>query len=394
MKSERRRTAAVEVPGRFGTALSVGLAERIWEACRADRISPGQRLPTVRDLVRKYRVSVNVAQGAVRRLAGEGLIDARRGRGSVLRVDPNERSGPRVRSWAEVLDLPVSGSAYFRRYAREITRAGHRVGFHFYLYDSFLHGSRAAEIRTLQDARSGKFDAVVLFNVRVGRHLKSLLKSVRRKGIPVIFLERLPKGLNGRWDVVGPDDVAGGQLIGRRLVAMGHRRVVHLGHRRLPEDASGRRLTGLRTALAEAGVRLDDADCWEVGLPATWFQTDSLGQLQRWLQARRPTAVTLFTDAYMTFLSPMLERLMWRVGSDISVVGYDASPEDAGRPDLASVDPRHDEIGRRVVEVLQKRVGGDQSGPYECLIAPEFVEGTTLGKAPVFGKTAGPRIKP
>jgi DNA-binding LacI/PurR family transcriptional regulator len=356
----------------------MGLAEKVWEEYVRGGLEAGQPVATVKAISERYGVSINVAQGAVRLLARQGLIEARRGRGCVLQVRPADRPRPILTSTSVVLDLPISGSAYFRRYAREITRMGHQSGLHVYIYDSFLHGSREAEMRTLQDASEGKFGAVVLFNVAVGNHLRPYLKAIRRKGIPVIFLERQPKDLEGRWDVVGPDDVAGGRLVGRELLTMGHRRIVHLGRLDKPEDATGLRLRGLREALSKCGVGLSEKQCFEVGDPPWWMREGGAESLKRWLAKQKPTAITLFTDIYFRYLTPVLEQLGWSVGREVSVVGYDASPEDAGTKDLASVDPRHEEIGRQVVKLLEKRLKGDQSGPFHQLVDPKFIPGASL----------------
>lgn len=378
-KPKRRRSIpSPALAGRQGISLSMGLAEKLWDSYVRARIPAGKALATVKEISNEYGVSINVAQGAVRLLAKQGLIDARRGRGCVLQVRPEDYPKPILTSTSVVLDLPISGSAYFRRYAQEITRVGHQSGLHVYIYDSYLHGSRDAEIRTLQDASEGKFGAVVLFNVAGGEHLKPFLKSVRRKGIPVVFLERQPKDLEGRWDVVGPDDVAGGRLVGEHLIQTEHRRIVHLGHMGQPEDATGLRLKGIREALAEKGLRLTEEDCFEMGRPETWLEQGWRKTLKQWLLRKKPTAITLFTDVYYRFLSPILDELGWQAGRVVSVVGYDASPEDAGTRDLASVDPRHEEIGIQVVRLLEKRLKGDQSGPFGQLVQPVFIPGRTF----------------
>lgn len=375
---EHNPTHSPLLSGRQGISLSMGLAEKLWEEYIRAGLASGQSIATVKEIGESYGVSINVAQGAVRLLAKQGLIDARRGRGCVLKVRPEDHPKPILTSTSVVLDLPISGSAYFRRYAQAITRVGHQSGLHVYIYDSFLHGSREAEIRTLQDASEGRFGAVVLFNVAVGNHLRPYLKAIRRKGIPVIFLEHQPKDLEGRWDVVGPDDVAGGRLVGQQLLAMGHRRIVHLGHFNKPEDPTGLRLRGLRETLSEGGVDLSEKQCFEVGDPPWWLREDGAESLKRWLAKKKPTAITLFTDMYFRYLNPLLEQLGRRVGREVSVVGYDASPEDAGTKDLASVDPHHEEIGRQVVKLLEKRLRGDQSGPFRQLAEPSFVPGTSL----------------
>jgi DNA-binding transcriptional MocR family regulator len=60
--------------------------ERIVDALRADvdRAGPGARLPSVRELIRRHGASPVTVQRAVGRLAAEGLVDPRPGRGTFV----------------------------------------------------------------------------------------------------------------------------------------------------------------------------------------------------------------------------------------------------------------------------------------------------------------------
>lgn len=62
---------------------------------RSGRLSPGGRLPTVRDLAERYGVSRNTAAKALSLLKAEGLITARSGSGAYVRLaHPVRRLGP------------------------------------------------------------------------------------------------------------------------------------------------------------------------------------------------------------------------------------------------------------------------------------------------------------
>jgi DNA-binding transcriptional MocR family regulator len=61
---------------------------------RARRAAPGSRLPSVRELARSHRASPVTVQRALARVAAEGLIDARPGRGSFVAERPSHSRRP------------------------------------------------------------------------------------------------------------------------------------------------------------------------------------------------------------------------------------------------------------------------------------------------------------
>ncbi|MEH1098914.1 aminotransferase-like domain-containing protein [Micromonospora sp. CPCC 205561] len=63
--------------------------------------APGERLPSVRELTARHRASPVTVTDAIRRLAAEGLIEARAGRGTFVAAAPGPRRTPDL-SWQTV----------------------------------------------------------------------------------------------------------------------------------------------------------------------------------------------------------------------------------------------------------------------------------------------------
>jgi len=105
------------------------------------RRQPGERLPSVRDLMARWRVSAATLRAAQSTLIAEGLIDVRHGSGAYVKSPPDNR-------WVAVvteLDLLHSGvGRYHREVARHVMAGLADRGYRAELY---LGSSQPGELR-------------------------------------------------------------------------------------------------------------------------------------------------------------------------------------------------------------------------------------------------------
>src|SRR3954447_21508343 len=78
--------------------------DRVTQALRvaADVLAPGDRLPSVRDLMAAHRASPLTVQRAIGRLAGEGPVQPRAGRGTFVAARPAVAAATPALSWQSV----------------------------------------------------------------------------------------------------------------------------------------------------------------------------------------------------------------------------------------------------------------------------------------------------
>jgi LacI family transcriptional regulator len=143
-------------------------------------------------------------------------------------------------------------------------------------------------------------------------------RDFRRHGIPFVVVD--PSAAEDESCTVGMDDVAGGALAVRHLLAGGHRDLAYVSgpaHLRQVRD----RATGARRALAEAGLppsslrelaaeRLDVASGRDAGARLLGL-------------ARRPTAVFCANDLLALGVLQSLYAAGVHVPGDMCIVGYD-----------------------------------------------------------------------
>lgn len=199
----------------------------------------------------------------------------------------------------------------------------------------------------------------------------SSLNAIRRRGIPYVLADRVLPSTEGCS--VSVDDVSGGLLAVRHLLATGHRRIVHVsGPPHLTQ--SGDRRTGALAAFTEAGLSRDrltviEAESYDV--PAGREAAARVLDLPE-----PPTAVFCANDLLALGMLQALYAAGVRVPEDVAIVGYDDIffAETAAVP-LTSVRQPAYRIGRKAAELLIEETG-DRAGAHlhrEIVFRPELV---------------------
>jgi DNA-binding LacI/PurR family transcriptional regulator len=173
---------------------------------------------------------------------------------------------------------------------------------------------------------------------------------LRERGLPFVLIDspHVPDA-----PAVGIDDRGGARQAAQHLIDLGHRRFGVLSFCLSPDTIEGRlvadweqrpgyfvtraRLYGYRDALEAAGIDWDGVPVFQVGgvdETTEYNAADSGYRLAGALldQAERPTAVLAMSDELARGLLRATAERGIRVPSDISVVGYDDTPEAVREP--------------------------------------------------------------
>jgi DNA-binding LacI/PurR family transcriptional regulator len=179
---------------------------------------------------------------------------------------------------------------------------------------------------------------------------------------------------------VAVDQVAGARLATRHLLNLGHRTVLHVSGPDDWVDATAR-VKGWRSELAAAGRIAYDL------IPGDW-SADSGYRAGNVLRSRIQsgedvTAVFVANDQMSLGLMRAFHEGGIRVPDDVSIVGFDDTPE-AGYfvPPLTTIRQDFVAIGRRCVATLIDRLNERQTEPPEP-IQPELIVRSSTAPPPV-----------
>lgn len=204
------------------------------------------------------------------------------------------------------------------------------------------------------------------------------LHEIRAGGVPVVVVDRAETGDQGMS--VAVDDVFGGELAARHLIGLGHRHLAFVGDETAAAPVHAR-LTGVRKAVAEAGVdiRLDLFPA-ELTVEAG---SDIGARLATMPAGKRPTAVTTAIDLLAIGVLQALHQRGIRVPDDISLVGYDGIPftRQLSVP-LTTVDRSHYEVGTTAAGMLTSALSGEVPNPRHVVFQPQLVVRQSTGPVP------------
>ena len=329
----------------------------------------------------------------VARLAGVSTATVSRVINSPEQVDA--RTQRLVRDAVDKLRYVPHGAARALRSARS-----HMVGAVVPSFDYALYARTTSAMQAVLDAK-GYSLVLAEHHYDLGAELRTTEQLIRR-GVdafvfvgldhdPALFalLEGYGRPYVLTWGVdpmrrhpsIGFDNRAATFEMTRHLVALGHRRFGLLSAVTDGNDRASERGAGVRAALAQAGLALDErcARYGPIDLAAAAAMMDTLLALPK---SRRPTAVVCTNDVFAVGAMVACRAHGVAIPGDVSITGCDSTDLGATQtPALTSIRTPIVEIGRAAAEQVVARLAGRPFVAFQTLGFELVSRGSTAGPA-------------
>jgi DNA-binding LacI/PurR family transcriptional regulator len=352
------------------------IANRLTELIHNGEIPPGQALPSERQLADSFKASHPVVKRAVLELVARGLVHAAPRCKPVVSGRPERvlpRSATHMAAWLWPHPGEFGASTILKGIQSVVAPADLRL-----VVESPLRLDWEAcldsEARFLESvANDATVSGVILWYLGGQRNAHALAE-LRNRGVPTIFVDRLPpQGFEA--DFVGTDNRGAARAAVQHLLELGHRRISCFTNL---EDVSSvkDRVTGYKQALRSAGIAFDsDLVACDDELSA-----DSMDQtIDRLLKlSDPPTAIFAVNDHIALHVRESLSRQ--RIGRPMSLIGFDGFlrmvPRGGG---LTTMVQNFERIGQLAAELLIERLDDEFHHAYRHVIldAPLFDGGST-----------------
>ena len=262
------------------------------------------------------------------------------------RVNVAARNLRKGRTGTIGLAVPEVNSAYYGLLAATVIAAAERRGLRVSIEQT---ASRDNELDALSLSRNRLYDGLILSAAGMGQGDAERL----RVDHPVVILgDRI---FGAPVDHVAMPNLDASHAATRHLIERGCRRIAIVCGAVEEVDTSSLRITGYRKALEDAGLSADRALVQQV---------DRLGMREGAERAREMAksgldfdGVFCVTDALAMGVLRGLADVGTRVPGQVKVIGFDnVSESEFFIPSLSSVDPDHDGMAERAVDLLIRRI--------------------------------------
>jgi DNA-binding LacI/PurR family transcriptional regulator len=170
---------------------------------------------------------------------------------------------------------------------------------------------------------------------------------------------------DSRESELSVDQIAGARAATRHLLNLGHRSIAHIAG---PGDwfSAQARLRGFAAEMHEAGLPVDAT------FAGDWSAASGYECGLQLLRSNSHTAVFCANDQMALGLMHAADERGYSVPDDLSVIGFDDMPEAAHfHPPLTTMRQDFDELGRRSVELLLRKLSGTPE--YQMSMEPELI---------------------
>lgn len=199
---------------------------------------------------------------------------------------------------------------------------------------------------------------------------RASIRLLRTHKVPLVVLDRRVPGQ--RVNNVRCDSEAGAHALARHLIELGHRRIgVLTGRRAISTSAD--RVAGVRRALEEAGLTLDESLVrWGGFNFGNANLADGHQMAVSVLTADDPPTALLAANNFIAFGTiRALREMGLRVPDDISVVAFDDLPTEwVSDPFLTVAAQPAYEIGRRAAEMMIDSLVGEGTKTDQSVVLP------------------------
>ncbi len=344
---------------------------------RSGELRPGERMESQQDLAAKYEVSLITVKNAVAQLVNEGLLYTRVGVGTFVA----ERASPRIAlSPNKTIGLVLRDVKHplFSMILHHVEERAYDRGFNILLSSS--SGDIAKEESQIAHFRSMGVDGLIIASLTLEYRATEYIRQLHREGFPYVMVSYIH---DPEYWYVGSDHEFGGFLATEHLIRLGYPTVgyVHVGKGNLLSEV---RKNGYYRALLEHDIPFHSEYVYVLGTTEEDAGRDRFELGYRFGKEFRsvphpPRGLFFYNDIVAGgFLQAARDQNI-RVPDDVAIVGFDDSVVAGYAPvPLTTVHQPVDQIGRLAVDILQKRIDGEDIGN-RTILKPAMVVRESCG---------------
>lgn len=306
------------------------------------------RPATIKDIARKLGVSISTVSRSLRNFPDvnpetkQKVLDM----AEKLDYEPNAIATSLVKKKTNTLGIiiPSFSIYYYTAAISGIQETAAKAGYNMMVCHS--HESYAAEVNNVMALTSARVDGMIVSITKETQNLEHF-RQVQRKGIPLVFFNRVAEELEAPCVVV--DDYDGAFQAVEHLILTGSKRIAHIaGPRSL--QLTRNRLTGYLDALKKHDLSVDESLITHAD-----FSIDKGRECAKHLLnlANPPDAIFSVNDSSAFGAMAQVKAQGLRIPKDVAIVGFTNEPlTELVEPALTTVAQPVYELGKIAAELF------------------------------------------
>lgn len=340
----------------------VRIKEKLLQGVMEGRYKPGERIPSERDLAKRYSVSRASVRETLTEMTHSGTLFRSVGKGTFVSSD--------VRPGA----LPPASPARSRAGSVEALISENIFNFVQPGYDKILSGigevCRGRNCQVLFNLVGDDFsdgEPEPAGRIVVGGLPHRCIERLRGLDVPTVLVDLLIRNNTHDLSSIRIDYATGTKIAVQELGALGHEKIGYIGFARSEKyEWYWRTLESLALPYEPRMVEFLDPLGVEPGILAGYHA------MQRIIKRRRlPTAILAINDLVAVGVLEALGTAGMQAPRDMSVVGFDDLAQTS--PALTTVRVDLNRVGQLAAEALFRRISGETTAPENILVPVELV---------------------
>ena len=362
----------INIDNQSKTPLVTQIRQQIRTQMQHGRLTPGQRLPSMRQLSKECEVSLGIVQQAINALTVEGVLRSTPGAGVYV-------AEPKLEVANVALVLPTLEMEQMSQIIHGVKQG--LVGSKAQLLVQSAQLDFSHELEMIESLDVSNVNGVIIFPPPFNCSA-SAIRELQSRGKPVVLVNSLIDGLD--IDTVAIDRIEMGMQVFERLLSAGHRHIGLVDHNsdtRWPRQL----FEGADRVYTRMGMRLSDLHT---------IKTDAmdLNPREPWANGQKAATQLLANHPDITALVGVNENISlgcWRAAKasgrllpqELSVCSIgDLSLFDNIEPSLTVVDVPHREMGRVAAELLMNLLRGNGDGYHQVIrLGTRIIERQSIG---------------